>query len=341
MPNTWHSLFRTPRAVRQSAFTVIELLVVVSIIVVLVGAVVVAGNLFINDARVKNTRAVQLIVRDALDQFKSEQSTHPTLTRMKDSDTPPKFSYVKRYGLFPPDELEGFTPAGIPGSGGVMKFFSGGAMRNWQLVPPLEQQSGFPPMKFAVAPGIVDPALENRDLAAMLLSVELFCEPAASMLKQIPERNRAPGPQDPTGIPTRFVDRDQSRDGRWGTDDLSIPLIVDDWGHPLGYFSQRDWVRNPSAENPQVPRSSNHSGWSQASTQMIELNQSNPLIFSYGPDGKHQRSADIMGTDGKAESSLPTDWLDNNADHKINHPLNKDNVYPDASFNEKLFRGLP
>jgi hypothetical protein len=195
-------------------------------------------------------------------------------------------------------------------------------------------------MRFSVNPANpADAAFEHRDLAAMILAIDLYCEPAKAILDRLPERNRSPGALGPNGDPIQFFDCDGDEIWDSGLDE-QIRYILDDWGMPLSYMAQRDWIPNPPAGNPDT-KSSNHTGWNEASTNIVRLNEGKPLIFSYGADGKEQLSVPWMKNAG--EASLVGDWTiaTENAPEigKIDHHLNADNVYSDPALNEKLARG--
>ncbi len=304
------------------------------IIGILVTAVLAISTTLINKAKTQNTQAVLGIVRHAIEEFSRQQTDQPTLTRATQVVSGTEWvRYVDRYGNFPPDELEPFTPVGLPGSAGGPSLAVGGA----NMVPAPGGAGGYDdPMTFHQdGLSLSERALEHRDLAALIVAIELFSEPASVILAGIPKRNWAEGPLDVgSGQPVQFLDRDLG--GDWDVDDFQIRYIVDDWGIPISYLAQRDY--DPAAP-PAV--SSNHSDWNQSSTEMIRLNGGQPIIMSYGPDGKDQLTLEAMGNAGAGEASLVADWMDDDPDpHRIDHPLNADNVYADQALNEKLAKGL-
>ena len=289
---------------RASAFTLIELLVVMSIIIVLVGSVIVAGTSLITRSKVTNTRATLTVVRTAVEQFAREQKAKPTLARRR--------AYQERFGFFPPDELEQLDGIGR----GIVEPVVG----------------GFNAMVFYVGvPTAAATALEHRDLAAMILAIELFGNESKEILNRIGGRYRTAGPVDNAGNPSQFLDRDA--DGNWDPDDVQIRYIIDDWKNPIGYMAQRDF--NPSAPSNSV--SQNHADWNQVSTQLIKLNGNQPLIFSYGPDGGDQLTLDAMGAN-TGDASIPTDYAAPAPapTNKLDHAYNADNIYVDETLKEKL-----
>jgi len=311
-----HSTF----ALQPSAFTIVELLVVVVIIVILITAIVAASTTFINNARVKNTQAVLQIVRQAVEDFGREQAAKPTLVKQVQGTA----SYRQRYGVFPPDELELFTPKGLPGSSTTtaVSLAIGGAT----AVP----EADYAAMRFYTNGDPAADAAEHRDIAALVLAMEMYSPAGWETLNHLPTRNWSAGAVDMDGFPSQFLDRDM--DGDWDADgDGQIRYILDDWGIPITYLAQRDWLAAPPPPGVPPPVSRNHAQWNQSSTEMIRLNSGQPIIASYGPDGKNQLTEEWMGGTGKA--TLVADWADAPG---LNHPLNQDNVYADPTLSEKL-----
>lgn len=328
------TFFRAPRSRLGLAiptargFTMVELLVVIVIIVILFSAVLVAGTTLISKAKISSTRAVLTVVRDAVEQFKRDQEASPTITRAKQGSV----KYIDRYGYYPPDELEVFSPQGLPGSGAGGKSLAPGGAK---IVPTPQNNVTYGSMRFytrGLAPD--EAAIEHRDLAAMIVAIEVSGRTAGAILDRIDERYRVLGPLDNSGDPMLFLDRPAAGgqlNESWNTGDFQIRYIVDDWGNPISYMAQRDWNGGDPPEG-----SSNHDAWNEASTELIRLNGGQPIIMSYGPDGTEQLTAEVMGDNGAA--SLVGDLED--GDHKIGHHLNADNVYVDPALKARLEEGI-
>lgn len=331
---------RNIRHLRRPALTLVELLIVIIVIGILVSSILVASSGFINKGRTNNTQAVLQIVADAVEEFKREQTAKPTFTRAKQTKDPSKgkqpdppatpLMYTDRYGLYPPDELEVFTSNGLPGSTGAIPpsrtLAPGGAEVHAPTQPPWSA------MRF-YKDGTDADALENRDQAAMILAIETLSESASAILDRIPDRNRTPGPLSPGGNPALFLDR--NRDSNWDSNDHQIRPIIDDWGMPISYLAQRDWKATSPGFIP--IDTMNHAKWNEASTELIRLNGGQPIIMSYGPNGKDQLTLEAMGADAKA--SLVGDF-EVGADHVINDSFNDDNVYSNPALKEKLAKGI-
>ena len=91
--------------------------------------------------------------------------------------------------------------------------------------------------------------------------------------------------------------------------------------------------------------SSNHEGWNEGSTELIRLNGGQPVIFSYGPSGKDQLTSGMIVTPEPsgacAKMVAPASLIgDFECNHKVDHPLNADNVYVNQALQAKLSEGL-
>ncbi len=320
-----HSPFRIPHLPHRGGMTLIELLIVIVIIAILLSAVMVASTSLIGKSKTRNTQGVLQIVADAAEQFKRSETEKPSFTRHA--------RYKARYGLYPPDELEVFSEKGVPGPATLPVTGNLATPRGAVIIPPPGQE--YPPMRFFVD-GTPEDAKEHRDLAALIVAIESQGGEAAAILDRISDRNRSVGLLEPkTKNPAQFLSRpltlnEPLANSTWDPEDLQIRYILDDWGIPISYMSQRDFVHDKEDET----KSSNHANWNEASTEFIRINNGQPLIFSYGPNGKDQLKSDAMEPEGKV--SLPGDFQN----HKIDEPFNDDNVYLNEQLREKLAKGI-
>ncbi len=309
----------------RPAFTLIELMVVMVIIIVLVGALMVASTTLIERSRTANTRAVFSLVQNALDEFKREQQTRATVTKST--------VYKTRYGLYPPDELEGFTDLGVPrtGNGRVVRI----APRGAAVLP----KPPYTPMKFHTQGlSVPEQALEHRDIAAMVLAVQLYGDASKMILDGIPERNWADGTVDTDGKPVAYLDRDGNNS--WTPlQDIRLRYIVDAWGNPISYMTQRDWKKSGTGSTASRP-STNLLQWNEASTELVRLNGGQPVLISYGPDGAEQLKADVMGLAADATVAVDFDEPNPKVHGVVDHEFNADNVYGNESLKTKLTKGV-
>ncbi len=318
----------------RRALTLVELLIVIVVIAILVSAVLVASSGFINKSRANNTQAVLQLVSDAIQQFKTDQTAKPTISSASQDKKPglgdptkTKVFYSDRYGAYPPDELEVFTATvGLPGSRTPRTLAPGGA-----VIHPVDAWDA---MRFYKDQDEARNRAEHRDTLALVVALETISESASSILDRIPDRNRTQGLLDQNGVPAVFLDRPGGTAGQFDSGDLQIRHIVDDWGNPINYLAQRDWKDEPGYEPIQ---SSNHGSWNEASTEFIRLNGGQPILFSWGPNGQDQLTAEAMGAE--ADASLVGDF-EKDDDHVVNNPLNDDNVYANPGLREKLAKGI-
>jgi len=325
---------------RGRALTLVELLIVIIVIGILISSILVASAGFINKGRANNTQALLQVVSDAVEEFKREQTAKPTISRAKQpkatsvgDPAKPHVFYSDRYGQYPPDELEVFTQEGLPGSEAPpdsRTLAPGGA-----VVVAGDPSTPWGPLRFYLDKyPTTENDVEYRDQVAMIVAIETLSETASVILDRIPDRNRSVGNLQ-AGNPVLFLDRPGGTMGSWDSNDDQIRYIIDDWGSHISYLAQRDW-REPSASFVPID-SRNHGAWNEASTELIRMNGGQPIIMSYGPNGKDQLTKDAM--DPNAKASLVGDF-EYNDDHVVNDPLNDDNVYSNPALKEKLAKGI-
>ena len=314
-----HRSYRRKAAGGIRAFTLVELLIVIVIIVILLSAVLVASSALFTKAKVSSTQALLIVVRDAVEEFKREQTAGPGISR--------NAAYRRRYGAFPPDELEVFSS---------VKEFPGGPMDRSLAVGSAEifPQPAYMAINFytkGLPPD--EQAMEHRDIAAMIVAIQDLGDASSAILDRVQDRYWL-APLDPNNDPSVFLDRNDN--GKWDSDDHQVRYIIDDWGNPLSYLAQRDWREGDPPPVMAGKVSTNHAAWNKASTELIRLNGSQPVIMSYGPNGKEQLTPEAMG--GMADVSIVGDFagLGLSTPGKIDHPLNADNIYADPTLREKL-----
>lgn len=312
---------RGEQPVRLRAFTLIELIVVMTIIIILVGIVVTVGSSVRDSAKSKNTVAMLTLVKQAVGAF---QADRPPLISARQPAPGGWVHYRSRYGEYPPDELEPFTNQGLVGSlsGGSYSLYPGRV----NVIPDPTIGTAYGRMEFSLGPD--EQGQEHRDQAAMLLALGLSSS-AQGFIDKIPDRYRSEGAVDPgTGAPAQYLDRNGNQ--AWDANqDLQIRYIVDDWDVPIVYYNQRDW--HPSTAG-QTQSTNDQPYWNQAATEMVTLNGGKPVIMSFGPDGKAQ----LEDTTSDRTVLLHVDWIEN---QRITNTYHDDNIYADSSLAEKLRQG--
>lgn len=305
---------------RRGAFTLVEILVVVAIIVILLVSVVTLGGWAVRKGQSKNTEGMLRIVAEALEQFAADAP----LAAVKQPGGAGQVTYVSRYGNYPADELEVYG-SGIPGATQGRSLAPGGGV----VVP---DSGEFQDMTFIL--GGAAPQYENRDIAAMLLAIELHSESAAQILSRVSEKHLVAVPVDAAGDPVQYLDR--NGDGKYNPkDDEGLRWLVDDWQVPVSYFAQRDFR---AGATPSSNRQQDWS-WNEVSTRLVKMNGGAPVLMSWGPDGKDQRTPENQT--GSTAANIATDLLglDGSAPNRIDNPLNADNVYANPALAEKLAGG--
>lgn len=213
--------------------------------------------------------------------------------------------YVNRYGDDPCDELNGFLRSG--GNAGV-PVLPGHGTRPFLGPGGASARLHLPPAGLS--------AVRSSDFKALALVIKLYTPEAAAMLDRIEGRYRKTLPN-----PVEFFDRNGN--DSLDMDDEPLFSFVDSWGNPIEYFATRNIVLDDKREK--------------ASKAFVEANLGKPLLVSYGPNGREQ----IAQLPANTTSPIVEDFAEMGpGEHKVDQPLNADNVYPDDALNERLTRPL-
>jgi prepilin-type N-terminal cleavage/methylation domain-containing protein len=294
---------RSPR--RRPAFTLVELLLVMAILVVLISALIVVGRSQIAKGKAREAHTMLSTLQSAAQQFAAEKP----LSKVK--------GYAARYGDYPPDELDGFLKGvGILGSGGA-------------LVVPGGTDLKIPSNKIE--------NVRNGDIKAFALAVRLYSQEGAATLDRIPSKYRAPAVKDASGTPLEFLHHGDGNTFKTGQD-VPLDYFVDPWGTPIAYFAAKTggpsvWDSNTN----NVAKVGNR----QLTTQVLRsLSNDVPVFVSYGPDGPGQFAADFL-VGGKYPPDLVQDIGDepDGADRVVNNTLNADNLYSIESAQSRILQG--
>lgn len=204
----------TPRA--RSAFTLIELMVVVAVIAVLIGAIIGIGASVIAGGKARDTEALLKAIETAVQQFQQEAPF---------AGVP---NYNTRYADdYPPDELEAFTKDNDFGGELFDNVSPGGADLVFQWSPSSLGE------------------VQYRDIKAMSLAISLYNPEACSILERIDNRFRRLE-TNISGDPLEYLDRESVG----GVTNEPLVYYVDSWGTPIEYYSTSDLSRRQAASDP-------------------------------------------------------------------------------------------
>jgi prepilin-type N-terminal cleavage/methylation domain-containing protein len=311
----------TKKRTRKSAFTLIELVIVVAIIALLISVLVKVGGSAITRSKISQTRAVMQVIQTAIDQYKSEA---PLAKIVYDG----RRLYQDRYGNYPPDELEGFTSAGtswgLPHDSGPQTVSIAPGYRQGAVNPNISIGGS--------ALNSAGPPIQHADIKAMVLAITLYSPTASSILDQLGgQYRRVEKTRD------EFLDRDGSMTATAATDDQMLTYYVDVWGTPFDYFALRD--NNPPTVDPLVPAPSDTIAGDRlrTSTALVTRNRGQAVLLSYGPDGPDQFSPDFQV--GGRPQDIVFDYVASDpTPGTINNLLNDDTIFLDETLNERLRR---
>ena len=197
---------------RLSAFSLVEMLVVIGIIVIILSVVLLVGQGVINNARVKNNRVMLEQLNTAISAY-SQNNPFASINAVK-----------KRYGPYPPDELMAFDRASdSPGlvnvnlmPGGIGRFVKVG-------VSPINDNLGD------------DDYVLQGAVKALVWSLRSL--PASrEIYDSISDRFKET-------VPTDVEFFDINGNGTFDPlTDKEVQYVVDGWGHPIEYFAIREFA---------------------------------------------------------------------------------------------------
>jgi len=277
----------------------------VAIIAVLIGAVLGIGSAVVSRGKARDTAALLKTLDLAVQQFHSDAP----LAGVR--------NYKKRFAdEYPPDELEAFTEIDDYTPSGNL--FATIAPAGADILPDTRP--------------ITDDVIAHRDIKAMVLAINLYDAQAADILQRIDPRFRRVQNLGTGG--SADVERLDRKTSRSGATDEPLTYYVDSWGTAVDYFSACCPTGSAASDTP--PDLPAADARRDASNWFVKVNNGVPLLVSYGPDGPEQFAADVIASEGR--SDLVWDYHDN-PDHKIDHRLNKDNVYSNPNVTDTLAAG--
>ncbi|MCZ6654975.1 MAG: prepilin-type N-terminal cleavage/methylation domain-containing protein [Planctomycetota bacterium] len=233
---------------RRRAFSLVEMLVVIGIIVIILSVVLLVGQGAINDAKVNHTRVMLEQLNTAISAY-SRNNPFAKINAVK-----------QRYGPYPPDELMAFDPASATGLAIIPNLMPGGI---GQFV------------KVGVSPINDNLADANSYVplgAVKALVWSLRALPASrEIYDSIPDRFKETAP---TNVEFFDINGNGSFDP---LTDKEVQYLVDGWGHPIEYFAIRELATGVGFTS--------HSWVSQ---KLVQSNKNLPVLVSYGLDGDVQ-----------------------------------------------------
>lgn len=292
---------------RVSAFSLIEILVVIAIIGILLAVVFRGGSTLVRNAKTRDTEALLKKLDLAIDEFKREAD----LSKIPNAKA--------LFNGAPPDDLRVFDASSATYSvvgGCPVRFSSNGVFkRNETIVKVadlIDDRGGDGTLKSTAK-------LVHADIRAMVLSMRLYSPRARAILDSIDPKYWA----DTEAVDGYVYYPDASDTSSF----VQLDFLVDAWGNPLEYYSTcrcQMGITLPPRE--------------ETSNTFVHYNNDGPVIVSYGADGADQFSADMMAAEG--DTSMVADYYaeSNNGANAgiINSPFNSDNVYSSDFFANRV-----
>ncbi|MCH8969678.1 MAG: prepilin-type N-terminal cleavage/methylation domain-containing protein [Planctomycetes bacterium] len=195
---------------RRRAFSLVEMLVVIGIIVIILSVVLLIGQGAINNAKVSHTRVMLEQLNTAISAY-SRNNPFASINAVKN-----------RYGPYPPDELMAFDPSSTTPGLGNINLMPGGI---GQFV-----KVGVSPINDDLGAGDYVPQGAVKALVWGLRSLPASRE----IYDSIPDRFRETAP---TNVEFFDINGNGSFDP---LTDKEVQYLVDGWGHPIEYFAIRE-----------------------------------------------------------------------------------------------------
>ena len=275
-----------------------------AIIVILIGAVITVGRAQTDKARERETAGVLETLNLVARQF-ADEKPHP-LRRVR--------GYRTRYGLYPPDELDGFAAGddvGIPGTTDS---------KISQHLLNIDKDG----LK----------TVDHGDIKAFVLAVRLYSQTGGAMLEDIQAKYRHAAHKDADGNPDEFLNRDGNTTFDPAVDE-PLDYLVDAWGTPIAYFATRPSDDYSVWDNDTV-NVQTEGDRRRTCGALLSLSNDVPVFVSYGPDGPEQFSQDFIDANEGHVPDLIYDFGQDVPEYTFDHPLNRDNVYSNETVRDKI-----
>lgn len=297
---------------RDTAFTLVELIVAMAVIAILISAIFGVSISVINSGKVRDTQATLDTLELAVDQFR------------KDAPLGKMTTYNQRFiANSPPDELDVFVENGYlwPATSKSLNIAKAGTKLTDAAHGDLD---------------LDDPSMFARGTKAMALTISLYgSEETASILDRVDARYRR-------SMGTAEVLYYDPGVGTTQRPDASLVYFVDSWETPIDYFStyMTDPTTSPRAKSDRPPAMVSMNARRDTSDALVRANNNEPVFVSYGPDGPEQFAWDFRDDDG-LPFDIVKDWEDYRSDPgdktpRLDHKFNEDNVYSNPDLPVRL-----
>jgi len=258
-----------PARCRRHGFSLVEVIVVMSILIVVMSLVVSAGSSVIE----ANRRSLQGASFEVLDQVLDEFAHQNPLKGYLDESGLAQMPWKGFYNKYPPMDLSAVTPGFNGGSVTEDINLAGRSIHQrimGKFTTPIPAVLPYP-AQVRDAGGTADSASEeaNDDTEAFLFYVNYYAPALGARLTKLDEGMITNRDED-------WVDLDNN--GKAEEGDIALTELCDVWGHPVLYINDcRDRFDNVTSGSG-IPDG-------RIDNPLVEANNGKPVFVSPGPDG--------------------------------------------------------
>ncbi|UCG34253.1 MAG: type II secretion system protein [Phycisphaerales bacterium] len=280
----------------RSGFSLVELIVVMSILIVVMSLAIGAGSAVIE----ANRRSLQQASFEILDQVLEDFARQNLLKAYLDEDGAGQLSWKGFYGKYPPMDLSAVRPGFNSGAVSEDMNLAGRNLHQRIMgqfttpipgvLPGARLREGLSDASFDVASTAT--AFAHDDTESFLFYVQYYSPANAARLEKLAEGMVINADED-------WVDLDNN--GLPEEGDIALNELRDVWGNPVLYINDcRDRFDNVSTSSAGAD--------GRIDNPLLEANNGKPVFVSPGPDG-YFTAQDVVGPGVEAP---PTDPLADN-----------------------------